>query len=257
MPISLSISLPDEFEFLLYDRIDSTNSEVKSMIQSGYSFPGTIIIANQQTNAYGKESRKWYSDAGNLAFSMILHEDDFHNKKLPILLITTLALKEALSLYLKNEEIKIKWPNDIMVLKKKISGVLVEIQDDLIDNLYKWFVIGVGVNIVSYPKNIEIDATSIHALGYINISSNDILAAFLDNFRKYVEIFNQKGLEVIVEDWLSSAYNPGDEIKISCSDAKVINGKFIGIDKTNGDLLIKPKDQSEILNINSGDVFLN
>ena len=128
-----------------YKKVSSTNDIAIQKIRQGYN--AGIIISDKQTRGRGKHGKKWISNKGNLFFSVFFTI----NKKIQIsrLVINNLRIvKKILSKYIKSK-IKIKRPNDIIVNKKKICGIL---NETLFYNDLKFLVIGIGINIVSSPN---------------------------------------------------------------------------------------------------------
>ncbi|HCR85143.1 MAG TPA: biotin--[acetyl-CoA-carboxylase] ligase, partial [Alphaproteobacteria bacterium] len=115
-----------EFSIIHYDILDSTNSEAKRLIDDKIA-AGSVIITDIQLNGRGRNGKEWVSDEGNLFCSIIISP-----KKSPELysFVAVAALAESL----KNLGLKpqIKWPNDIKINDKKISGVLLEKYKDML-----------------------------------------------------------------------------------------------------------------------------
>ena len=128
-----------------YKKVSSTNDIAIQKIRQGYN--AGIVISDKQTRGRGQHGKKWISNKGNLFFSVFFTI----NKKIQIsrLVINNLRIvKKILSKYIKSK-IKIKRPNDIIVNKKKICGIL---NETLFYNDLKFLVIGIGINIVSSPN---------------------------------------------------------------------------------------------------------
>ena len=128
-----------------YKKVSSTNDKAIQKIRQGYK--SGIIISDKQTCGRGQHGKKWVSYKGNLFFSIFF----IINKKIKTsrLVISNLRIiKRILSDYIKSKII-IKRPNDIIVNKKKICGIL---NETLFYNDLKFLVIGIGINIVSSPN---------------------------------------------------------------------------------------------------------
>ena len=153
-----------------YKKVSSTNKVAITKIKQGYR--KGIIISDVQTNGKGQYGKKWVSSKGNLFLSVFY----IINKKIKIssLIKSNLRIiKKILSRYIKSN-IKIKSPNDIMINKKKICGILNEIL--FYDNL-KFIVIGIGINISNSPKLRDYPTTFLNENAKKKISK--------------IEIFNQ------------------------------------------------------------------
>ena len=140
-----------------YKRISSTNDVAITKIKQGYK--AGIVVSETQINGRGKYGKKWISDKGNLFFSIFF----VINKKIRIsrLVLSNLRIiKKILSTYVKLK-INIKKPNDIMINKKKICGIL---NETLFHNNLKFVIIGIGINIASSPKLINYSTTNLNEI---------------------------------------------------------------------------------------------
>ena len=140
------------WEWYEADIVSSTNDEIKNLLSKEKK---VVLSAIEQTNGRGRRGRNWVGNNGNLYFSYDLEINPQELSKIVCIIGLSLA-KTILSLS-NNKLIKIKWPNDVFVENKKVSGILVE---NIKDNLWT---IGVGVNIASSPKleNAQYEATSL------------------------------------------------------------------------------------------------
>ena len=136
------------FEVIKIDSCSSTNDEAKT--QPFYS----VILTNYQTNGRGRNGRSWIGEDGNLMASIVLPKPE--NAYIYSFLIS-LAIAQSIAFLSP----RIKWPNDVLVDGKKISGILLEICDDKL-------IIGFGVNIQSHPKSgLLYDATDLKEHGRV------------------------------------------------------------------------------------------
>ena len=128
----------EDFDLFLLKSIDSTNEECKRMsIKKRF----LVISANKQTSGKGRHGRNWLTPEGNIALS-IAYETNAEEP--PISLITGIIVTDALSESLDDENIKIKWPNDIVFRRKKVAGILVEKEKS---NEVSKIIIGIGINL--------------------------------------------------------------------------------------------------------------
>ncbi|MBP6386248.1 MAG: biotin--[acetyl-CoA-carboxylase] ligase [Pseudarcicella sp.] len=126
----------------------STNDELLKMIHSSSNFviEGAVIATDFQTAGRGQRGNTWESKAGeNMIFSMVLKPNFLQPmQQFQLNMVVSLALYDFLIFY-GNEDIKIKWPNDMYFQNKKIAGILIE--NVLMGNSINYSVIGVGLNI--------------------------------------------------------------------------------------------------------------
>lgn len=130
-------------EIIHFKEVDSTNNQIKN--QESDLQNGSVIISDFQTNGKGHHNNYWESEKGkNLTFSILLKPDNIlAENQFDISRFVCLALID----YLKSKKItaKIKWPNDIYIDDKKISGILIE--NSILGNKIKSSIIGIGINI--------------------------------------------------------------------------------------------------------------
>ena len=158
-----------------YKKVSSTNDIAIQKIRQGYN--AGIIISDRQTRGRGQHGKKWISNKGNLFFSIFF----IVNKKIQIssLVINNLRIvKKILSKYIKSK-IKIKRPNDIIVNKKKICGIL---NETLFYNDLKFLVIGIGINIVSSPNLRNYPTTNLNEESNRKVSKTRLLNKIIKAF---------------------------------------------------------------------------
>lgn len=226
------------FHLVQYDLLDSTNDTAKDHARKGkYDL---AIIADRQQSGRGRSGNTWVSDLGNLYLSLILNENIPLRDAGQLSFLTAVALYNTLEKYTE-KRLEQKWPNDLLLDHKKVSGILLESEADT--NLTKWVVIGVGVNLVNAPDG----ATSLET----NIKADKIATEFLDAFEKWLALWKADGFEVIRSEWLKNARGLGSEITVRLP-RETKKGIFQEIDE-NGCLVLKQGDH--LIKIASGDVF--
>ena len=151
----------EEYEgFNIYEleETTSTNDVLKSQSDLSSSI---VILAQNQTHGRGRRSNVWQSASGNLYFSYNQYINLQDLSKIVCLIALTLA--QTIKQLSQNIDVKIKWPNDVIVNGGKISGILLE---NIKDNIW---CIGIGVNITSSPKldNAPYPITSLQEEGII------------------------------------------------------------------------------------------
>ncbi|MBJ7355115.1 MAG: biotin--[acetyl-CoA-carboxylase] ligase [Thermoleophilaceae bacterium] len=143
------------------DVVDSTNALAKKMAIEG-AVHGTTITAEEQTAGRGRQGRAWVAPAGSaLLMSVILRPAETHHRFAP--LAAALAVAETCE-ELADVRAQIKWPNDVWIDKRKVSGILVEGRPG--DNPdTSWVVIGIGLNtrvrLDQMPPELQQTATTL------------------------------------------------------------------------------------------------
>lgn len=239
--------------FINFEELPSTNTYALTNIDN--LSDKTVIVANIQKRGKGRLGRVWISDnPENLYFTIVLKSPKNLKVKLPFVNPTqymAVIICETLESY--GVKPQIKWPNDVLVDGKKISGILAEAfikADDL-----PRIVLGVGVNLNSTPEEIEkIDqkATSLNLELNKKIDKKLFLDKLLENFFEKYDEFLLQGFPLIKEDYIQRSPFIGKEVTISS-----LNSNFNAVAESildDGSLRIKIGD--EFKNLNAGDLTL-
>jgi len=235
--------------FIYSDEIDSTNTELLSGKQH-YKKNGTVLLAEKQLSGKGRKNRTWQSAKGlNLTFSILLTNEIFSNlNPNHINLVASLAAAEAIeNLYQLRTELK--WPNDILINKKKVAGILIE--TSIKGRNVERIVIGIGINLnqISFQGDFNFPPTSLKLEVKSEIDRETMLAEILNIFEE--QLFNlEKSPENLLNEWRSKCKMIGDKITIT-ENEKIKTGIFHDIDE-NGYLLLKRNNAIE--KIHFGDV---
>ena len=179
-----------KFKKLKYKKVKSTNDTAIRIIKNSNLKFG-MIVSDTQVNGKGQRGNKWFSYKGNL-FVSFFHELKNLNISLNSLTeINCLLVKKILNRYYK-KNITFKKPNDLLINKKKISGILQEIIS-ISDK--KFLIIGIGVNLVKSPKIKDYPTTSLFELtnNHINKSKfeNQLKEIFEKHLTKMYKIGNK------------------------------------------------------------------
>ncbi len=202
--------------------IDSTNAYLLSLARDGAA-EGTVVQADYQTSGRGRKERKWFAAPGkNLLFSILLKpelEIDYSKK---IVLAAAIILAETIKQYLEihnlpSVKISFKWPNDLMVNGRKLSGILAE--SILRDKKIVAMVLGIGINlneaIDEMDSSIQQTATSLFQLTGQQINREEFLTIFLRQFEKDYERFERNFYNQVVEEWKAHCDQIGQKVLIS------------------------------------------
>ena len=186
------------FNYIYFEELDSTNSYSKKNIDSLNNYD--VIIANNQTSGRGRLSRKWHADNKSLTFSIVIKDTRIINDFASLSLLSAVAIYNTLIKYVPN--VSLKWPNDVIVNNKKISGILMEAVSF---NELSSLILGIGINVNNdfFPKGL--DATSLYIeLGH-SINKDLILNDFLLNF-DYLINENIKGNKIYLKTFRNNNY---------------------------------------------------
>ncbi len=157
-------------------------------------------------------------------------------------LVAGVAVQEVLVEQLPGQSVILKWPNDLLVDKAKIAGILLERVDQAV-------VIGTGVNIAFHPEDIGRPATSIAALNGSAPDAGAFLEMLADRFSRWLQRWRAEGLGPVRQRWLAAAHRPGTALSTSEGE-----GLFEGLEP-DGALRLRVADGGVKI-IHAGDVFL-
>lgn len=231
-----------DWQIFHYDTVESTNDTAKEYSKKANGC--FVVTADRQTAGRGRRGRSWASLNGNLFFSFGLK---FELRNLGMLVLaSSLSLLQVIK-YLKSDaDVKIKWPNDILLNDAKVSGILLEKGEG------DFIIVGIGVNIMHCPdsKHILYKTTSLHASG-IKTDKEEFLKLFLRKMAVNLDLWQQNGAAFMCQQWLEYAKGLNKEIVVSQENIKY-KGIFTGIDESAALLL---NTEQGLIKILVGDVF--
>lgn len=230
---------------ILYRKeIDSTNLEAARLADT---LPhGTVITADTQTAGKGRRGRSWESKSGeNLYFSMLLKPDFSPDQASMLTLVMALAVTEAIEEIYDKSMPKIKWPNDIVLNRKKVCGILTEMQ--LEGANIKHVIIGVGINVnqMEFSGENLVYATSLCKETHIKKEKQVLLEAVIRYFEHWYAVFcNDADLRSLMQPYQERLANLGKEVMVL--DPKgAYQGTALGIDPY-GELIVCKEDGSRV-----------
>ena len=224
----------------------STMDTAKQAVRAG-AIEGTLIITDEQTTGRGRRRRHWLSPPGNIALSIILYPSLFQLPKL--IMVGSLAVVHAIS-QITPLKPTIKWPNDILINGRKVSGVLVESELER-DNV-NFAIVGIGVNInlpLTSFHNSPVRATSLSVELKRKIPQLEILQPLLYEFEHlYLAVRDGKSLR---SRWLTYLETIGKRVQIKTNETTE-GGDAESVDD-DGHLLLRRSDGS-LTSIATGDI---
>lgn len=231
-----------------YDIVNSTNDLAFMYALKGEK-EGSVFWARAQTKGRGRFGRRWIShkDKG-LYFSVILRPAILVKEASKITLLAALGICKALRKF-TGSDFLIKWPNDVVINDKKISGILTEMDAEI--GKVKFIIVGIGVNTDLKPSELPLkEATSLRILMKKAINNDYLLGACLREIDNcYYQFKNQETAWIIEEvRHLSSLW--GKQVRIDDR----IEGVAIDFDEE-GALVIR-QDSGFLKHIYAGDVKL-
>lgn len=213
-----------------FQELDSTMDQAKILAKKGIPHL-SVVIAENQTMGRGRLNRKWLSAKGGLWFTLILKPETP-----PVLsYIYNFAASLSLSRSLKqlfDIKVSVKWPNDLLLNKKKLTGLLSEMETR--GDMVEFINIGIGMNVNNQPQQYEPRAISLKDVLNRDVSRRLILETFLDDFQHQIQTIDSRK---IIELWKEQTSTIGSQIRIETS-AETYEGLAVDVDET-GALIIE------------------
>ncbi len=229
--------VPSGFKLARYDVLGSTNDEAKKLAREGAP-DGTVIWARKQTQGRGRYGREWVSEEGNLFFSILCREEKPVDTWAQLSFVSALAVRDSIKKsFPEAVNVGFKWPNDVLVNERKAAGILLESGND-------WLVVGIGVNVESYPRaGMIYPATSMKEAGAKGYALEALLKETTKAFARYCAIWRKEGFEPIRRMWLEGALHVGEAIEVRTAK-ETIAGVFKTLD-AKGTLVLELENGAE------------
>jgi BirA family biotin operon repressor/biotin-[acetyl-CoA-carboxylase] ligase len=210
---------------------DSTNARARELAAAGAPH-GTLVSAREQTAGRGRQGRTWLAGPGEaVLMSVVLRRVD------PMLpLAAAVAVAET-----AGDEARIKWPNDVWIDGRKVSGILLEGRPQ-----EGWTVLGIGLNVLTrdFPEEIRDIATSLAVAG-TETTVDEALAALIERLGHWIDAPAGE----VLEAWRERDALSGRRIRWASGE-----GTAAGVDET-GALVVELDDGSSTA-LDSGEVHL-
>lgn len=218
--------LPPDFRLIALDEIGSTNDEARRLAAEG-AVAFTLVWAREQTKGRGRQGRDWASPPGNLYCSLVLRPAVALARAPELSFVAALALGEAVRGFLPpSVDLRLKWPNDVLLDERKVSGILLESglkQDGSLDFL----VLGTGVNVASHPAEGRMKPTSLAAMGS-GAGVEDMLEAYARAIEAWYRRWLAEGFAAIRAAWLERAWRLGQRLEMNAGEGRLA-GRFDGL----------------------------
>jgi BirA family biotin operon repressor/biotin-[acetyl-CoA-carboxylase] ligase len=206
----------------------------------------SVVVAGRQTAGRGRLNRQWLSDDGGLYFTVVLRPDIAVPISSRVNFLASLTMARVLRQRFQIEA-AVKWPNDILVKERKLSGMLSELEAEA-DQVF-FINIGMGINVNNDPGEIEPAGISLKALLGRDVSRIELLAGFLDEFEKRLA---GTDFENVVSEWKKYTITLQRRVKI-VTRQETCEGLALDVDE-NGALIVE-LDDGTLKQIIYGDCF--
>ena len=214
-------------KFYRFTEIDSTNEFIKQIMRDAPE--GTVVLADAQTAGRGRMGRNWYSPEGGLWMSVLLN----HSEDCLIPLIGGVAICESFEPF--DVALQIKWPNDILLNRKKVAGILTEIIEDRV-------ILGIGINlnVGQFPGDLGSKASSILIETKKHLRIQDLYNHLCKSIGRNYQLLKEERIDELLTKWRNYSIMPGRDVRIELPD-RVVVGKALDVDRQ-GALIVMRAD---------------
>lgn len=224
-------------KIIYIESTDSTNEYAKEYCKTNHIYDETIFFTNNQLKGKGTNNNIWISEPfKNLTLSIVLHPIDLEIENFFYLNMSiSLAIKDFIQ-NLTTEKVKIKWPNDIFIKNKKISGILIE--NILQGNHFVQSICGVGINI----NQTNIEEIIPYSCSLKNITGTDysienLIIILQKEINIYYSLLKEKKYNQIKKEFINCLLNFNTYKNYKTLNNTMLNAKIIDVSSF-GDLIM-------------------
>lgn len=236
------------------ESVETTQKIARTLANDGVP-EGTLVVAEEQLGGKGRLMRNWYSPKfSGIWMSLILRPKIPFHQAPQLTLIAAVAVAQAIE-HTTSLKPQIKWPNDILINRKKVTGILTELQAES-DRVHS-VIIGIGINVnqekSDFPEELQEIATSLLIEDGKKVSRARVIQEVLVRLEALYEQFLDEGFLPIKHLWESYAISLGKEIKATTVNDTIV-GKAIGI--TDEGVLLVEDRSGKVHSIYSADIHI-
>jgi len=228
-----------------FDEVDSTMDIARELARKQCPH-FSVVIAGRQKKGRGRLKRNWLSSEGGLYFTIVVRPKISPVLSLRVNFAASMILAQTLR-NMFNINAMVKWPNDVLVDGKKISGILSEMEAEI--DRVSFISIGIGINVNNDPTPYEPMATSLKKILGKEIPRIEVLKVFLHHFE---DALNDEDFDHVVSEWKRYTETLNRHVRIVTTH-EVSEGLAVDVDD-NGALILKLADGS-VKKIIYGDCF--
>jgi len=225
--VSRAPVLPDGWTLVALDTVGSTNDEAAQRADAGAP-EGTVVWSREQTGGRGRRGRHWVSPVGNLYTSTILRPDCPAQRAAELGFAAALAVADIVP---AGRQVRVKWPNDVLVDGGKIAGILLESAIGQTGQV-QHVVAGIGVNVGFAPRLPEMRYPGSALGGSVEAALEKLAAALAARLAEW----RREGFETVRAAWLAKAGPLGAEVDVKLGEG-LVRGRFAGLDREGALLL--------------------
>ena len=221
----------------IHDHLESTNTYLMKKLSAGQAH-ANCVATNLQTNGRGRRGRTWQAGLGaSLTFSLLWRFQCGAAGLSGLSLAVGIALIRALH-HFGVTQAQLKWPNDVLIGREKLAGILIELQGDMEGPSVA--VIGVGINLnlpASIKQQIDQPATDLASVTQSPINPNLLLGELLKHLTDVLSTFEQRGFANVRDEWTSYHAYHQQAVRMLHPDGSETTGIVVNVAE-DGNLLV-------------------
>lgn len=226
----------------------STNADLLAALRAGeWVGEGNWLVADRQTAGRGRQGRAWFDGAGNFMGSTVVRPGRGDPPPASLALLAGLVLYETVApLLAEPSALSLKWPNDLLIGRAKLAGILLESAGDAV-------VVGIGVNLAAAPQVEGRETVALSDLGPPP-DRDGFAASLAAGFDRELERWRTVGLDPLLRRWQAVAHPLGANLTVHEPCGGTATGAFAGL-ASDGSLRLRLEDGT-VRPIHAGDVSL-
>ncbi len=223
---------------IYYDEVDSTNNAAKRIAKE--SDDGTVVISRIQKSGRGRLGRPWISPEGGIWLSIIIKPKISLEHASRLTILAGIAVTKTM----RNMDVDavIKWPNDVLINKKKVCGILTELNAEI--EQIDYVIVGIGINanneIDDFTEDLRKNSTTLKQETGNPVNQVKLVQNILTEFEQQYIRFNTQPFSSILDEWIELSDTLGKHVTIM-TPTRMISGKAIAITE-NGSLIVRKAD---------------
>ncbi|NIR32001.1 MAG: biotin--[acetyl-CoA-carboxylase] ligase [Gammaproteobacteria bacterium] len=231
-------NLPRLYELIELESVDSAFDEAVRRAKRGAE-EGTLVWARVQAAGHGRLGQPWHSQRGDLHCALVLRPEYPREIALQLNYVAAVSAGVALAALVSPMiSLHYRWPNDILLSGAKAAGLLLNTSAG---EEPEWLVLGLAVNVGSYPRTRDYWATSVHAVeGSSEITEIQVLEGYARSFLSWINRWANEGFEPVRKAWLQRRDPSTPQVELRLA-SETVRGRFVDIDER-GDVVVDPPE---------------
>jgi len=246
-----SLTMPGDYDLRVFDVLDSSNAECRRIVEQEGATGNIWVVAGSQTMGRGRRGRTWESPNGNIYASLLYGIDCDLAAASGLSFVAALAVRDTVADILQApDRVSCKWPNDILVEGRKISGILLETAGPG-HGMPSHVIIGIGINVSHHPEDSLYPATDLNGEAGRKIAREQVTENLMLSLAHWISRWESSGFPPIRKAWKACAHGVGEDIVVRLPGEELC-GRFVDLDKA-GALILEFDGKRR--HITAGDIF--